>query len=213
MLLEAGIEVALLDDGMQHRKLFRDLEIVVLHGEKLFGGNGFLPMGYLREDPRRLKEADLLLVNHTKDFTRIKNIVKLYSKKPICFIGPKISVVYSLDDRQKLSIKNNRIGVFCSIADPNPFIRLLKEAGAIVVEPLFGLDHEALSSSRLQLFAKRCKRAGAVQIICTEKDQVKLLDSFKASLPVGYVKMEIEFLHGKENWELFMDRLTDLIKK
>lgn len=212
-LFEKGVEVALLDDGMQHRKLYRDLEIVVLHGEKIFGGNAFLPRGYLREDPKRLNRADLVLINHTKDFSRIKNIVKLYSKKPICFIGPKISGVYSLDEKQKLSIKNNRIGVFCSIADPKPFIRLLKEAGAIVVETLFGLDHEPLSNSRLQMFAKRCKKAGAVQIICTEKDQVKLLDSFKASLPVGYVKMDIEFLHGKENWELFMDKLINIMKK
>lgn len=212
-LVKEGIEVALLDDGMQHRKLFRNLEIVVLHGEKIFGYGGYLPIGYLREDPKRLAQADLLVINHTKDFTRIKSIIKLYSKKPVCFIRPKISEIYSLDDKQKLSIKNKCIGVFCSIADPKPFIRLLEDSGAKVIETLFGLDHEKLSENQLQKFALRCKKAGAVQLICTEKDQVKLSGFVNTLLPIGYVSMEIEFLNGKENWDHIMDKLINLINK
>lgn len=210
-LIEIGVDIILLDDGMQHRKLYRDIEIVVLHGQKLLGKNAFLPNGLLRDNPKRLKEADLIVVNHTNDFTKIIDCVSLYTKAPIIFVGPKVSGIYSLSGAIQYSLKDVRVGAFCAIADPKSFLRLLKKEGAHVVETLIGHDHEKISSRNLQKFAKKCKRAKAELIVCTEKDQVKYLQSFKPCLPVVYVEIDIQFLQGKESWNKLMDRAVSLI--
>jgi len=183
-----------------------------LHGERLFGNNKFIPYGFLRDDPNRLKNADLIVVNHTNDFTRIKDCVKVYSESPICFVRPKISGIFSFDNAHQFSLEDTLIGVFCAIADPKPFLRILNDAGATIVKTLFGFDHQKITSDSLQKFAKKCKRAGAQLIVCTEKDQVKFLKSFQTCIPVAYVEIEIDFLDGKENWDKLMDRAVGIIK-
>src|ERR1700733_10630426 len=58
--IEQGANCLLLDDGMQHRRLFRDFEIVVIDGTSPFSEGNFLPCGWLRDSPKRLKNADLI---------------------------------------------------------------------------------------------------------------------------------------------------------
>ena len=61
---EEGAECLLLDDGMQYRRLHRDIDIVVMDAQDLFGKNHYLPRGYLRDSRKRLFGADLIVVNH-----------------------------------------------------------------------------------------------------------------------------------------------------
>ena len=57
----------LLDDGMQYRSLHRDIEIVMLHADDIYGKGFFLPRGYLRDSPKRLQSADAIIINHIKN--------------------------------------------------------------------------------------------------------------------------------------------------
>ncbi len=61
--VQEGAELILLDDGFQYRKLHRDFDLVLLFGEDPFGKGHYLPRGFLRDSPKRLKQADLILVN------------------------------------------------------------------------------------------------------------------------------------------------------
>lgn len=208
-----GADVVILDDGMQHQKLFRDIEIVLLHGDKLLGNNKFIPRGYLRDFPQRLKKADIILVNHTNnnDFTRIESYINVYTSTPITFIGPQEENVYSLDDVKQFCIDKVPIGVFCAIANPEPFLRLLKKQGAKIVSSKLGADHSDFTIRDLQNFAKSCKKAGARMLVCTEKDQVKIRRDLGLCLPVGYLKMNMIFSMGKENWTDLLDRIYKII--
>lgn len=214
-LLSEGAQIILLDDGMQHRKLYRDLEIVVLHGNRLdLKKEHYLPKGFLRDEPKRLKEADLILVNHTNknDFTRILDSIRVYSNAPVCVIEAIKEGIYSLDNSQKYSIENTLVGVFCAVAEPEPFFKQIEEKKAKIVNRLVLPDHEGILDKDLQKFAKSCKRAGAKLLVCTEKDAVKI-KTCDLCLPVAYERISINISHGKENWEKLIDKALNLISE
>ena len=90
---KAGAHLIVLDDGMQHRRLARDFEIVVMDTYDLFGQGYFLPRGLLREDKKSLHRADLIILNHVHDinkFEETKKELAKFSDAPI--IGTRMDV-------------------------------------------------------------------------------------------------------------------------
>lgn len=211
MVVEKGCDLILLDDGMQHRKLHRDIEIVVLSAKDLFGKGKFLPSGYLRDFPKRIEKADLIVLNNLFDknlLTEIKKKVRGYTKNPIIVINPSLSVILNLLDDKELQLKDIPIGVFCGIGDPEPFCRLLKDQGAYIVSTCFFEDHGQFCLKRLQTFAEKSKKAEAKYLICTEKDQVKLEKDLNLCLPVGYVKISLIVEEGKKDLDQLIKQIT-----
>ena len=74
---KAGAQVILLDDGMQHRRLAKDFEVIVVDAGNPFGNGYFLPRGFLREELHALKRADLIFVNHLEHLEQWSGI-KIY---------------------------------------------------------------------------------------------------------------------------------------
>ena len=70
MAAKAGAQLILLDDGMQHRRLARDFDLVVLDSYDPFGQGYFLPRGFLREGMQSLSRADLIILNHVYDHAK-----------------------------------------------------------------------------------------------------------------------------------------------
>jgi tetraacyldisaccharide 4'-kinase len=134
-------DLILLDDGFQHRKLNRDFDIV------LGGGEGhYLPKGFLRDDPRRLKKADAeFLLGRDLSLT--------------------VEKIFDLEGREVPSIENWEVGVFCGIANPERFFQTVKALGAKIVSKKIFADHEQADLSRLDF---------RYPWICTEKDWIKL---------------------------------------
>ncbi|HSX03855.1 MAG TPA: tetraacyldisaccharide 4'-kinase [Rhabdochlamydiaceae bacterium] len=187
-----GAEIIVLDDGMQHRKLERDIEIAVMDGQDLFGKGFYLPRGFLRDSPKRLREADFIVVNSVKNeeqWNIIKAEIKKYSSAPL--IGVE------LQPMNHHEIKGKRVGAFCGIAKPLKFMKTLKEAGADIVETMITLDHLSFPYQDLCLFSGKCKAAGAELLVCTEKDAVKLADHLDLSLPVVALKTELKIFSGE----------------
>lgn len=187
-----GAEIILLDDGMQHRQLARDLEIVVMDGEDLFGKGFYLPRGFLRDSPRRLSEADFIVVNVAKqetDWEQIKAEIKKWSSAPVIGVRPQI-----VNQRE---IKGKKVGVFCGIGRPGRLMRAIEEAGAALIEKMVTLDHCTFTQQQLWQFSETCKKQGADLLVCTEKDAVKYLDQFELALPVVIVKSELKIISGE----------------
>src|SRR5579872_2521109 len=104
----AGAHYVLLDDGMQYRKLKRNLEIVVMDAKDLFGKGYFLPRGYLRDCPKRLRYADLIVVNHVGDqeeWERIKKELAAFSSAPVVGMRMKLEAAQELQGK--------KVGLFC----------------------------------------------------------------------------------------------------
>jgi tetraacyldisaccharide 4'-kinase len=98
MAADAGVDMVIIDDGMQHRRLIRDFDIVILDAADPFGGGFFLPRGFLREGPKSLNRVQLIIVNHVENeeqFEKVKKLVRPYSSAPI--IGTEWHVAALLD--------------------------------------------------------------------------------------------------------------------
>ncbi|MEI8124789.1 MAG: tetraacyldisaccharide 4'-kinase [Parachlamydiaceae bacterium] len=214
---KAGAHIILLDDGMQHRQLARDFEVVVMDAADPFGQGHFLPRGLLRESVKSLSRANLIILNHVADeasFMKIKKQLANYSKASI--IGTKMEVVRfeTLEGEPVESIKGKKVGIFCGIANPEYFEKTVQQEGGVIVDKALTGDHKSFDARFLIDFASRCKASGAEILLCTEKDRVKILDIKVPSLPIAWVKMRLNLTHGQNEWTLFMEGIkTDLRRR
>ncbi len=197
-----GAKILLLDDGMQHRRLHRDIEIVLVDAKDPFGKGFFLPRGYLRDSPRRLLQADFLLANHVeteKEFVEIQKKLSKYSAAPVIALKPLCKV--------EEKTENSLVGAFCGIAKPDRFFSSLQKMGFEVKEKIVCDDHTIPNDEQLEAFARRLKNQSASAILCTEKDFVKLSRKKQFSLPIFPVKMELMISFGLENWKKLLEKI------
>lgn len=202
-----GAKLLLLDDGMQHRALARDIEIVLLDGKDLFAKGAFLPRGLLRDSPKRLKDADLIVLNHIRSEEEYKACLKQlapYTSAPVCAIR------YRFKDEEQL--KGVRLGAFCAIGAPEHFFENLRAAGADVVESFTALDHQPFDQKELELFGARCKAKGAELLVCTEKDAIKFSSSPELCLPVKSLGVEIEWTAGAFHWKECLNKINSMVR-
>lgn len=196
LAIEQGSCVVILEDGLQHRRLKRDVEIILLHAADLFGKGYFLPRGYLRDLPERLKQADLIVVTHMEEGGAQEEIlrqIRAFSEAPV--VG--FSACYNLQE----NIVGRKIGAFCGIARPKFFYKALQNLGGEIAVTLSSEDHVLPSQKMLEDFVKECKQKQVDCLICTEKDEVKLQRDQILGLPVFVLKMDFECVWNKNLWQ------------
>lgn len=120
------VDLILLDDGFQHRKLYRDLDIVLLSDTK----ERYLPRGLLRDNPIRLRSADFTFQKGREMELKVKRIVDRN--------GEEIS-----------SIQGWKVGIFSGIAHPASFKKTVESLGAVVVSETVFADHEIADLSKV----------------------------------------------------------------
>lgn len=203
--IEQGAQCLLLDDGMQHRRLKRDFEIVVVDANAPFSNGRFLPAGLLRDSPRRLKQASLIVAASLRDqehFEHVKREISPFSLAPV--IGVRTEVV------GKDNFKPRKIGLFCGIGHPDRFLQTVRDLNQEIVDTLLLKDHRPLEKGQLAEFAKSCRSKGAELLLCTEKDYVKL-DSTPVCLEVVPVSIELKVFAGAEHWEHLIENILDKV--
>lgn len=203
---KAGAQVILLDDGMQHRRLARDFDVVVIDTKDPFGRGYFLPRGFLREDRSSLSRAHLIVLNHVaneEEFLKAKIQIAPYTSAPM--VGAK-GEVSSIQDLQGnfYEIKNEGVGMFCAIAHSDYFKNTLEEEGGTVIDEYILADHDEIKEFNLAHFALTCLKKGAKYLVCTEKDRVKINDQLMVALPILWVQQELKINHGQKEWQTFL---------
>jgi tetraacyldisaccharide 4'-kinase len=202
-------KVLLLDDAMQYRKLHRDIEIVVLNAEDPFGKGYFLPRGFLREPLKALKRADLMVINHVQDKKKIGPLLQkleLITKAPYILTRVKTQGFFDLEDQIIDSLKGIQVGAFCGLAKPENFFKTLQEEGLDLVSKKSLKDHRHMSLQELQNFSDQSKDRGARYLLCSEKDRVKISKNIQLSLPIIFLKIELEIVEGKEDFEKILEK-------
>ena len=121
--VEQGAKVILLDDGMQHRRLHRDIEIVMVHGKDPFHGGRYLPGGLLRDDPKQLKRADYIISSGGP-----VNLSR-WTKAPVIEIKNAFREVVFADGSTKSSLKGCKVALFA------PFLTLKDSLKAFKIKP------------------------------------------------------------------------------
>ncbi len=210
-----GAEVILLDDGMQHRGIARDFEVVVMDLIDPFGQGYFLPRGLLREGKGSLSRADLIILNHLKDkerFEQVKRQISCKTSAPV--VGTRLEVVGCFDLQEGIVDlpKGSKVGIFCGIAHPEYFKNTIESMGFEIACEWYFPDHDALDLEKLTPFSEKCQNEGAVALLCTEKDRVKLTDARASALPVYWVKARLTVVEGIEHWEQFILRAKERVK-
>lgn len=210
-----GAQVILLDDGMQHRGIARDFEVVVMDLLDPFGQGYFLPRGLLREGKKALSRADLIILNHLESvdqFEGVKRQISSATSAPV--VGTKLEILgaYGLDDNSLTVEKGTKVGIFCGIAHPEYFRKTIDQLGLDVVSEWFFPDHDAIDLEKLIPFSKKCQEKGATLLLCTEKDRVKLTNVESCCLPIGWIKARLTVIEGLEHWNRFILRAKNKIK-
>ncbi len=201
LALKQGAQLLLLDDGMQYRKLRRQCEIVCLDATDPLAKGYFLPRGMLRDDPKRLKQANILILNNCRDekhFEQACALLKTITQAPI--VGTRLKI-------DGIQFSGEKVAAFCAIAKPHRFLESLKECGAEVISQRFKEDHRTFSPQELTLYAQEAKQLGAKYLLCTEKDFIKLSSSINLELPIFPLKTEIEIVYGREEWYDFYQKM------
>lgn len=197
-----GAQVILLDDGMQHRKLHRDIEIAVVDGRDPFGKGYFLPRGFLRDSPKRLAHADLIILNGVKnpeDLAHLTERIRHYSQAPIA--------VMELIVENSVELASKKVAAFCGIAAPNRFIDTLKTLGCDIVLKEEKPDHIPFSYEELERLSIRALDRGAECLVCTEKDAIKFSEQFHLRLPLVVAQIALRPTFGKEHLEKIINEV------
>ncbi len=196
-----GAKVAILDDGFQHRRLGRDLDLVLIDATRPFGFGYCLPRGLLREPPRSLYRADAVIITRCDqcDPPALDAIIReVRGHHPHVPVARSIHRPIGFTDIAGAPIASpthGRIGAFAGIARPDPFLRTLADVNVHAADARWWPDHHAYEPTDLALIADWVRDARLVALVTTEKDAVKLarLDG-DWPVPVHVLAIEIAML-------------------
>lgn len=185
-----------LDDGFQHLRLRRSLNIVLLDCSNPFGNGFCLPLGRLREPVESLKYADVALLTRALPGSTHARLCERLRE-----INPRIRIFRSrmttrglinLDTGEPAdleSLRGARVGTFCGIGNPAAFHRQVSETGAEIVLTRDFKDHYRYAQSDLDSLSKAAVAADASALVTTAKDAMNLSG---LALPMRLYVLEIE---------------------
>jgi tetraacyldisaccharide 4'-kinase len=208
--------VLIMDDGFQHRRLTRNLDIITIDSTLPFGYGKILPAGLLREPINSLKRADAVVITRCDQTTaseldKIEN--KLQAINPDMVIARSAHAVVGIKavDGNIIEIKNikgKKIFAFCGIGNPNTFLNTIKSLGTELAGSKIHNDHHRYTQACLADIYKQAGDEKVDLILTTQKDWTKIkhltLDS--NGIPLAYLKIKIKFLKGE-------DKLRHLIEE
>ncbi len=181
LLVNAGCDVIVSDDGLQHYALARDCEIVVIDGDRRFGNGWLLPAGPLRETPARLAAAHAVVVNGPRALLDGAFSMRLEAKSALNLVG---GAAKALDE-----FAGHSVHAVAGIGNPERFFNMLRAHGIEVTgHPL--PDHADLRAADIFFGDER-------PVLMTEKDAVKC-DRF-AGAQHWYVPVTASFDGGESN--------------
>jgi tetraacyldisaccharide 4'-kinase len=185
--------VLVLDDGFQHHRLARDVEIVLFDASGL--GNGFaLPRGPLREPARALATADAIGVIDGELPAADEALVRQLAPHALRFRARRVPVALRpLGGGAPLHphrLRGQTVGMLCGLAQPQGFRRTLESLGASVVAERCFPDHHAFRAGDLANL--RSDPARPTRWVTTEKDAAKILPSFVSGVDVSVLAIELE---------------------
>jgi len=209
-----GSDLLILDDGLQYLKLHRRFDLVLIDRESPFGNEHLLPRGTLREPPEHLRRATHILITKCdgSDLSDLTARIRKYNRTaPIleCRHRPVELQDFATGEIFPLSkLEGLRAAALSAIASPESFEHGLQRLGVKLELTQSFADHHRYSKRELERFLKRCERRNLPCILTTEKDAVRMPRLPQQSIPIYYLRIEIEILRGAEHWETMLDQLV-----
>ena len=184
------IDIAILDDGLQDKKLKYDISFVCFNTENSIGNGFIIPAGPLRESLKNLKKYDGVFLNgNGEEVSEIINIIKNINPNLPIFQARYLPLNLEKFDKNKNYI------AFSGIGNPNSFIKTLKKNNFKVIKNLNFPDHYNYLSQDLIKIKEIAKKMNA-KIITTEKD-FNRLDKSSAE-DIEYLEVKLKIINEKE---------------
>ena len=208
--------VLILDDGFQHFKLRRDLDIVLVNATDPFGGGRLLPLGDLREPLSALKRAGLVMLTHAdragaEALSAIKRNIRAFNPEaPIIEAAHRPEFLLDLRTEEKLALgrlKGREVVALSALADPASFESQLTALGATLAQRWRYPDHHPYTLAEIRA-VDRLRRG--LPVLTTFKDFTRLPEGWRDALSgeVLCLGIKIEILDGRGAWIEALSRLA-----
>jgi tetraacyldisaccharide 4'-kinase len=205
-------DVLLLDDGFQHWKLARTVDILLIDALDPFGGGGVFPLGRLREPMEALARADIIVItrsNFTDLALPVERTVRLWNPGAPVFraaVEPQAWIDTAGRAHSVAAPPFARAGGFCGLGNPQSFRRTLQCLGAELVDWIEFGDHHRYHPKELRRLAQQFAAQGADAALTTEKDAVNLCEGVAGLLaPIELYWLEARMKIERE--EEFLDEV------
>ncbi len=210
-----GVQVLIMDDGFQHRRLARDIDIVAVDATLPFGYGKLLPAGLLREPVTALRRAHAVVITRTEQLPEYKisqleqklmslnpNLILARSTHEVLFAKTIDKDTFTIDQ-----LKDKKIFAFCGIGNPEAFFSTVKSCGLNVVGTTTYNDHYHYTDKDVEQIIRQAEDAGADVILTTEKDWTKtaLFAMHKEDIIFAYLQIQLKICAGE-------DKLKQLIE-
>lgn len=214
---EAGAELILLDDAFQHRRLARDLDIVLVDACEPFGFDHVFPRGTLREPLAGCARAQVLALTRADMLASPERqaiwstLARLAPDALRLEIGQRPHGLRSATgvDQPLATLAGRRVAALCGIGNPAGFRHVLGRCGYELVELREFPDHHAYSASDVQELSRWAQSLDVAAVLCTHKDLVKLPVERLGDKPLWAVLAGLEFLAGQAPLEARLRLLAE----
>ncbi len=208
---ELEMEVLILDDGFQHRKLSRDLDIVLIDATDSAAARWPLPAGLQRERMSNLKRAGFVIITRAdavseKQLDTLTSQIEKYILRERIALAthkPQSLLEYPSTRLDLERLRGARVLAFCGIGNPQAFFESLRRLGAQVIDQREWPDHHAYSREDVHwLMNWHADQSDAI-LVCTVKDWVKIQELGPRMLLA--LEIDLKFLTGQRNLESILE--------
>jgi tetraacyldisaccharide 4'-kinase len=194
-----------LDDGFQHRRLHRDLNIVLIDVLNPWGFGRLLPRGLLREPRSALRRADVVILTRAdqcthRELLRVHREVSRHTQAAVSHAVFRPSALVNVRSEQApLSLlAHRRTAAFCGVGNPEGFRRTAADliGGNPAAKSLAFPDHHHYGAADVQQIIAHAHSQNAELLLTTEKDVVKFADVELGARPLWALRIDVEFTHN-----------------
>ena len=212
----AAVDCVILDDGFQHRKIARDLDIVVIDATRPPARDALLPLGHLREPVDSLARADHIVLTHTErlgrdDARQLCDTLRAAHGIPVT---PAAHAWDGIDlfrgdenpgERVAAPWLNGReVALVCGIGNPRAFVAMVEGAGAEIAARRILADHRAIDPDDIRGMLGSMGGSGERVVVMTRKDRARLAargggpEALGARAVIAVPRLSIRFPEGSE---------------
>lgn len=212
---EFSCDALILDDGLQHRRLHRDVDIVLIDALRPWGFGRLLPRGLLREPRRGLRRADLIVLTRADlvsaaQLTELRREIATFSPTaPVAEVAFQPGGLIDREGREKSleHLAGQRCLAYCGIGNPQGFAETLRHA-LIAAELQVFPDHHHYTPADFEQLRRRAESQQAAAIVTTLKDLVKVPAELFGRVPVLAVDQQVRVLRGLEHLDRLLERFS-----
>jgi tetraacyldisaccharide 4'-kinase len=209
-------QAIVLDDAFQHRRIARDLDIVLLDSQEPFGFNHVFPRGTLREPLSGLARADCIVLSRAdmivpENRSRIRQRALGLAPRALwaeCAHKPIALVTASGSEKPLDALHGQRVAAFCGIGNPAGFRHSLASCGYELSLFRQFADHHAYRRDNVASLTDWADHAEVAAVLCTDKDLVKIGLDHLGGKPLYALRVALEFLKGQSELKSILTEIT-----